>query len=136
MSHATGRLEDPNQNELNFENTNGLTGTQIANQADHEEQYDELPPVKAPYLPPLSDREQTRTYTLVLDLDETLIHYFEMGGVDGGGHFLIRPFALKFLREMSQIYEIVIFTAAMQDYADWVLDQLDPENYIKYRLYR
>ena len=91
-------MEDPNQNELNFENTNGVTGTQMANQADHEEQYDELPPEKAPYLPPLSDREQTRTYTLVLDLDETLIHYFEMGGVDGGGHFLIRPFAQKFLR--------------------------------------
>jgi hypothetical protein len=32
-------------------------------------------------------------YTLVLDLDETLIHYFEMGGADGGGHFLIRPHA-------------------------------------------
>jgi CTD small phosphatase-like protein 2 len=30
----------------------------------------------------------------------------------------------------------VIFTAAMQDYADWVLDQLDPERYISYRLYR
>jgi TFIIF-interacting CTD phosphatase-like protein len=61
-------------------------------------------------------------YTLVLDLDETLIHYFEMGGSDGGGHFLIRPHAQKFLREMSQLYEVVIFTAAMQDYADWVLD--------------
>ena len=24
----------------------------------------------------------------------------------------------------------------MQDYADWVLDQLDPEGYITYRLYR
>ena len=37
---------------------------------------------------------------------------------------------------MSQIYEVVIFTAAMQDYADWVLDQLDTEKYITYRLYR
>jgi CTD small phosphatase-like protein 2 len=38
---------------------------------------------------------------------------------------------------MSQLYEVVIFTAAMQDYADWVLDQLDPERQlIKYRLYR
>jgi hypothetical protein len=36
-----------------------------------------------------------------------------MGGADGGGHFLIRPFAQKFLKEMSQIYEVVIFTAAM-----------------------
>jgi len=37
---------------------------------------------------------------------------------------------------MSELYEVVIFTAAMQDYADWVLDQLDPDRYISYRLYR
>lgn len=39
-----------------------------------------------------------------------------------GGHFLIRPGAEKFLKEMTTLYEVVIFTAAMQDYADWVLD--------------
>ena len=53
-----------------------------------------------------------------------------------GGNFLVRPGAETFIKEMSQIYEVVIFTAAMQDYADWVLDQLDPEKHIKYRLYR
>ena len=46
---------------------------------------------------------------------------------------------------MSEIYEVVIFTAAMQDvsqtfkmwqYADWVLDQIDKEKRITYRLYR
>ena len=37
---------------------------------------------------------------------------------------------------MSQIYELVIFTAAMQDYSDWVIDQLDTGNWISYRLYR
>lgn len=37
---------------------------------------------------------------------------------------------------MSEIYEVVIFTAAMQDYADWVLDQIDKEKRISYRLYR
>ena len=37
---------------------------------------------------------------------------------------------------MSKYYEIVIFTAALQDYADWVLDQLDTKKKIKYRLYR
>ena len=37
---------------------------------------------------------------------------------------------------MSQIYEVVIFTAAMQDYADWVLDQVDREGWISARLYR
>ena len=33
-------------------------------------------------------------------------------------------------------YEIVIFTAALQEYADQVIDQIDVGNNIKYRLYR
>jgi hypothetical protein len=35
----------------------------------------ELPKVVAPYLPPWLTNG--KKYTLVLDLDETLIHYFE-----------------------------------------------------------
>ena len=49
---------------------------------------------------------------MVLDLDETLVHYFEVGNE---GHFLVRPGCDTFLREMSELYEVVIFTAAMQD---------------------
>lgn len=38
---------------------------------------------------------------------------------------------------MSQIYEVVIFTAALQDYADFILDKIDPDRQlIKHRLYR
>ena len=37
---------------------------------------------------------------------------------------------------MAQYYEIVIFTAALQEYADQVVDQIDVGNNIKYRLYR
>ena len=49
---------------------------------------------------------------------------------------MIRPGAREFLEKMSKYYEVVIFTAAMQDYADWVLDILDTGKWIKYRLYR
>ena len=90
--------------------------------------------VYPPFLPKLSPRHEKSTYTLVLDLDETLIHYFEMGSE--GGHFLIRPGVDKFLDEMSELYEVVIFTAACQDYADWVLDQIDAKGRISYRMYR
>ena len=68
-------------------------------------------PPEEPFLPALSPEEKDNTYTLVLDLDETLIHYFEMGG--DRGHFLIRPGAHEFLKRMSDLYEVVIFTAGM-----------------------
>jgi TFIIF-interacting CTD phosphatase-like protein len=46
----------------------------------------------------------------VLDLDETLVHYFDLGP---DSHFLIRPGCVEFLKEMALHYEVVIFTAAM-----------------------
>jgi len=83
------------------------------------------------YLPPIrSDRK----YTLVLDLDETLIHYMQR--FNGKGKFHVRPYASYFLERMSAYYEVVIFTAALQEYADWILDQLDKKNWITHRLYR
>lgn len=84
-----------------------------------------------PKLPPLGEQYQ---YTLVLDLDETLIHYFEQ---DGLGNYDIRPGMPEFLARMSSVgFELVIFTAATQDYADWVIDQIDPGGLIHHRLYR
>jgi TFIIF-interacting CTD phosphatase-like protein len=90
-----------------------------------------LPKVKEPFLPPklLSDSE----YTLVLDLDETLIHFIQN---EEDSFFLIRPGCQQFLKELSAHFELVIFTAAMQDYADTVIDSIDPERLIRHRLYR
>jgi CTD small phosphatase-like protein 2 len=48
----------------------------------------------------------------------------------------VRPFCLEFLEQMSSLYEIVIFTAGVKEYADWVLDNIDKHGYIKHRLYR
>ena len=90
--------------------------------------------VPSPFLKKLPPEIETSTYTLVLDLDETLVHFFY---TPSGGTFLIRPFCLQFLEEMAKIFEIVIFTAALKDYADSILDILDPNKIlINYRLYR
>ena len=61
--------------------------------------------------------ENTKDYTLVLDLDETLIHFDcdDENDDDDDGYYLIRPGAIKFLNELSKYYEIVIFNAAMPD---------------------
>lgn len=47
-----------------------------------------------PFLPPLTNGKE---YTLVLDLDETLIHFDCGEDNDEGGYYLIRPNCLKFL---------------------------------------
>jgi len=72
-------------------------------------------------------------YCLVLDLDETLIHYVENGP---DSYFLVRPYCIEFLEELSKYFEIVVFTAGVKEYADWVIDQIDKNRCIKHRLYR
>lgn len=94
-----------------------------------------LPKVKPPFLPP---NTTNKAYTLVLDLDETLIHFVDLQQQGSESFFRIRPFCMDFLKELSQYYEVVIFTAGMEEYADWVLNQLDTDEtkLITHRLYR
>lgn len=60
-------------------------------------------------------------YTLVLDLDETLVHFDVRRRI-----FKVRPLCIRFLEELSLLFEIVIFTAAHESYANFILDKLDP----------
>ena len=69
--------------------------------------------------------------TLILDLDETLIHFNEEEDF-----FAVRPGCNEFLSKMKDHFEVVVFTASVQEYADWVIDQIDTEKVIEHRLYR
>ena len=80
---------------------------------------------KTPYLP-VYDK---KSYTLVLDLDETLVHV-------ENEKLLIRPNACEFISQMSLHYELVLFTASTPMYADFIMSKIDPNNCIKLRLYR
>jgi CTD small phosphatase-like protein 2 len=90
--------------------------------------------------------------TAIFDLDETLVHCvddpdllptdvvleikFPNGDVADAG-INVRPYAMECLRQASQYFQIVIFTASHSAYADVVLDYLDPKReLIEYRLYR
>lgn len=42
----------------------------------------------------------------------------------------------RFLEVMNQYYELIIFTGGIPDLACKVIDQIDPNNYIKHRVYR
>ncbi|KAJ6253056.1 scp1-like small phosphatase 4-related [Anaeramoeba flamelloides] len=48
-----------------------------------------------------------------------------------------RPHLKTFLETCSQLFEVVVFTAGTKEYADIILDELDPNNVlISHRLYR
>jgi CTD small phosphatase-like protein 2 len=49
----------------------------------------------------------------------------------------LRPHLLPCLEEASKLFEVIIFTASHQFYADAVIDHIDPERrYFHHRLYR
>ena len=86
--------------------------------------------LEGPFLPPI---EKKYEYTLVLDLDETIIHCLSQPELIP----LIRPGTKEFLCELSKYYEIVIFTASVQEYADLILNEIDKnKKWISHRLYR
>ncbi|XP_022714578.1 carboxy-terminal domain RNA polymerase II polypeptide A small phosphatase 1-like [Durio zibethinus] len=109
-----------------------------------------VPPVLVSHrnlLPPLgSDKKGT----IVLDLDETLVHSsldpppsrydFSvsriMDGVTINFYVLKRPGVDEFLEMISKKYEVVVFTAGHEAYASKVLDTIDPKGFILHRFYR
>jgi Dullard-like phosphatase family protein len=87
--------------------------------------------IKEPFLPPIDNNKFK--YTLVLDLDETLVHYIE----EIDRHYVqVRPYAEYFISEMGKYFEIVIFTSAEEEYANIVLDEIDKNKVISHKLYR
>lgn len=102
-------------------------------QTDFQSQRSQLLPEKT---------DTTPEYTLVLDLDETLVHCsispFEgFDEIRESIYISYRPYLINFLEKVSQLFEVVVFTASEQEYASMVLNRIDPENkYIHHRLYR
>ena len=87
--------------------------------------------IKVPFLPPMDTNKYK--YTLVLDLDETLVHYIE----EKDRHYVqVRPFAEYFISEMGKYFELVIFTSAEEEYANIVLEEIDKNKVITHKLYR
>ena len=87
--------------------------------------------------------------TLVLDIDETLVHSsffpFEKNdlvlnvnfdGIFYNIYVLVRPWAEQFIKYISKFFEIITFTASIPAYASPLLDILDKEKNIQHRLYR
>ena len=100
-------------------------------------------------LPPKSEKLR-HLPTLVLDLDETLVHCTVEPITNADLQFPVnfngnrydvyvrkRPYLDHFLEQVSKIFEVVVFTASQKIYAETLLNLLDPEGkLIHHRLYR
>ena len=83
------------------------------------------------------NKNPSKNYTLVLDLDETLIHFKSNPNDDSSGILQFRPFLSEFLIGVSKYYELIVFTAATEDYANPIIDAIEKKGIkFEYRLYR
>ena len=106
----------------------------INNEYYNINKYDEID-TKVPYLKFPCKKE----YTLILDLDETLICFKSSKNDENIGNIHIRPGLEIFLEIIKEFYEIIIFTVGTREYANIILDLIEKKNKIKYfdgRLYR
>jgi len=101
------------------------------------------------YLLPPQAAHDTGKKTLVLDLDETLVHSsfkpipnadfiipVEIDTQIHNVYVLKRPGVDQFLKCMAERFELVVFTASLAKYADPVLDLLDKDKVVGARLFR
>ena len=103
------------------------------------------------YLLPPKSENKMYLKTLILDLDETLAHgqnipfastknqiilQCKLNNIDTNIYVKIRPGVKEFLRKMNKIYEIIIFTASIEEYAKPLINLIDQKNFCSYKLYR
>jgi RNA polymerase II subunit A small phosphatase-like protein len=118
-----------------FYETNSLSQSDITNPDDY-------------LLPPQNEFHKGKK-TLVLDLDETLVHSsFEPSPVIDivlpiklqnfvyKINVIKRPGTEEFLAKMGEIYEVVIFTASLSEYAEPLVKLLDETGIVAHMLYR
>ncbi|KAI6659248.1 Mitochondrial import inner membrane translocase subunit TIM50-A-like [Oopsacas minuta] len=81
-----------------------------------------------------SKHPQHPSYTLVLEIKDLIIH--PSHEVLRGWNFQKRPGVHAFLRELSQDYEIIVYSSEVPQNAEPIIQGLDPYGMIGYRLYR
>uniref|UniRef100_A0A7S1NJ03 FCP1 homology domain-containing protein n=1 Tax=Eutreptiella gymnastica TaxID=73025 RepID=A0A7S1NJ03_9EUGL len=109
------------------------------------------PPAPGTYTPllPLKPLQLKSRHTLVLDLDETLIHssftpipypdhvvHIVLEGVAQAVYVRMRPYLHHFLAKVRGLFEVVMLTASLAVYANPVCDVVDTGSWLHNRLYR
>jgi len=81
-----------------------------------------------PLIAPRSDHCE-KLYTIVLDLDETLVFSRD-------GPLMARAYAKHFLQTLQKYFEVVVWTAGDRSYARAVINEINIDNIIEHVVYR
>ena len=86
---------------------------------------------------PYIKTKNIKKYSLVLDLEETLLHFNKNSKNNKEGFIDIRPGTLKFLDDISQFYELIVFNEGEKNFTDFLIDTLEENKiYFEHRFYR
>ena len=117
------------KNNFPFGGLNSIAGNYLSNNKEENNKNIQKSPM-VPYI----KTSMNKKFCLVLDLDETISHSLKL---NFGYYFLLRPGVKEFLTELSEFYEIIIFTSSPKIYADSIIDKIDQDgNLITHRLYK
>ena len=87
--------------------------------------------------PPYIANPTKKQYTLVISLDETLIHFKVLNIEDNKGVIQLRPGLIEFFDAIKPYYEIIVFSSSNKKYTDLIINSIDDKKkYIDHRLWR
>ena len=92
-----------------------------------------------PFLPPILNKSENsqKKFTLILDLDETIVRYKVNENNQDEAKVIFRPGLFYFLNKVYPLFDIVIWTVATKEYADPIIDIIEEKKkYFIARLFR
>ena len=109
-----------------IDNPEGSILPQIYKPINQEKQYQNYPYIKAP---------NKKKYTLILDLNETLISLKYANNTKG--LIRVRPFLYEFLDVVGKYYELILFTGSSENYTKSIVEALErKKKYFDFIFYR
>ena len=138
ISNNKGNVIMPKKSDISINNNKESNENNILIEQNQDNEY--LDQIIISYkknkkIPPFIKLKNKKKYTLVLDLEDTLINV----KIDNNGNILChpRPGLISFLNGIKPFYEIISFTKLSKEYSDIITNEIEGNKQLfDYNLYR
>jgi Dullard-like phosphatase family protein len=87
------------------------------------------------FRPPYIHTERIKPYTLILDLNDTIVNFQQTD--NSQGILRLRPFLIEFLDEISIYYELILFTTSTEYFSKPIINAIEEnKKYFDFVFYR